>query len=155
MSNAQRWLLRTVNCDVNKRIKATWCHYIKKILMGAWMDDIFRWSVKILLIAQVEGEKEGTHTQTDYTLHRFWRKKMSTAWCQKRIPRNKVWKRPNFFPISTNKLSEGVWKKLFQSLLLKWFLLWDVTGLTISVDSPLCTLNLNYYSKGRIWITYC
>ena len=25
------------------------------------MDDIFRWSVKRLLIAQVEGEKEGTH----------------------------------------------------------------------------------------------
>ena len=35
------------------------------------MDDIFRGSVKRLLIAQVEGEKEGTHTQTDYTLHRF------------------------------------------------------------------------------------
>ena len=30
VSDAQRWLLRTVNCDVNKRIKATWCHYIKK-----------------------------------------------------------------------------------------------------------------------------
>ena len=28
--NAQRWLLRTVDCDVNKRIKATWCNYIFK-----------------------------------------------------------------------------------------------------------------------------
>ena len=26
---AQRQLIGTVNCDVNKRIKATWCHYIK------------------------------------------------------------------------------------------------------------------------------
>ena len=24
--HAQRRLLRTVNCDVNKRIKGTWCH---------------------------------------------------------------------------------------------------------------------------------
>ena len=28
--NAQRWLIRTVSCDVNKRIKATWYHYIRK-----------------------------------------------------------------------------------------------------------------------------
>ena len=27
---AQRLSIRTVNCDVNSRIKATWCHYIKK-----------------------------------------------------------------------------------------------------------------------------
>ena len=26
VSNAQRLLLETVNCDVNKKIKATWCH---------------------------------------------------------------------------------------------------------------------------------
>ena len=30
MSNAQRWLLSTMNCDVNKKIKDTWCHCIKK-----------------------------------------------------------------------------------------------------------------------------
>ena len=30
VSNAQRQLLRTASCDVNKRIKGTWCHYIKK-----------------------------------------------------------------------------------------------------------------------------
>ena len=30
--SARRWLSRTVNCDVNKRIKATWCHYIKNYI---------------------------------------------------------------------------------------------------------------------------
>ena len=30
MSNLQMWLIRTVNYDVNRRIKATRCCYIKK-----------------------------------------------------------------------------------------------------------------------------
>ena len=32
VSNAQRWLLMAVNCDVNNRIKATWCT-LKKLYM--------------------------------------------------------------------------------------------------------------------------
>ena len=42
--NAHSWLLRTVNCDVNKRIKATWCLYIKQVLR-----DGFEWNVMPLL----------------------------------------------------------------------------------------------------------
>ena len=32
LHNAQRWLLRSVNCDVNKRREAARCHYIKNLL---------------------------------------------------------------------------------------------------------------------------
>ena len=31
VSNAKRWLLMTVNCDVNKKIRATWHHYKNNI----------------------------------------------------------------------------------------------------------------------------
>ena len=30
VSSIQRWLIRTVNCDVNRETKATWCHKHKK-----------------------------------------------------------------------------------------------------------------------------
>ena len=34
VSNAQKLLLRTVNCDVNKKIKPNWCHLNKKKIMA-------------------------------------------------------------------------------------------------------------------------
>ena len=93
-----------VNCDVNKRIKATWCHYIKKTNK--------RWDFKSMLyicfvkgtLQKNEGERESTVAHWYVICFRIWRSKFK-SWRERE---NKV-----SFDFVNRKTSrrEREWKK--------------------------------------------